>query len=58
MKNLSCFGCHDHDNSQCIKCKDTDCEHISNLKMECNEKCKEDATKCELWNTEHCILHQ
>lgn len=58
MKTLSCFGHYDGDNSQCIKCDDTDCKYILELKMDCDERCKKDVTKCDLWDTEHCILHQ
>ena len=28
------------------------------LKMECAEQCREDILKCDLWDTQHCILHQ
>lgn len=57
MKNLSCYGSYDADNEQCIKCNDKDCERIENLKMDCDERCREDVVSCELWDTKHCILH-
>lgn len=58
MGKLSCFGRFDRDNSQCIKCDDKGCKHIFDLKMECDKRCRKDVAKCELWDTEHCILRQ
>lgn len=26
--------------------------------IDCDERCKKDVTSCELWDTEHCILHR
>ena len=57
MKDLACFGSYDADNNQCTKCNDTDCKNILELKMKCDERCRHDVTKCDLWDTQHCLLH-
>jgi hypothetical protein len=57
MKNLSCFGSYKSDNKQCVKCNDTDCQRIEDLKMNCQEQCRKDVTSCGLWDTSYCILY-
>lgn len=57
MKNLSCYGGYDGSSNQCIKCNDTDCKRIENLRMSCDDRCKKDVTSCALWDTHHCELH-
>ena len=34
MKDLSCFGRYDADNNQCIKCNDSDCIHLEQIRQE------------------------
>lgn len=35
-------------------------EHLKELFeiIECDECCRKDVKKCELWDTEHCVLHR
>ena len=35
-------------------------EHLRELFeiIECDERCRKDTRNCELWDTEHCILHR
>ena len=47
MKTLSCFGSYDADNSQCIRCNDTECETIFEAKMKCDDKLQEQHLESE-----------